>query len=413
MGFVQGLTEFLPVSSSAHLVFASHFLKIHLGDSDTVSFDVLVHLATLLAVFIYFRKDVMMLIRGAIKLIASPGKAWKEDSYSRLFGLLIIGTLPVAFMLVCFKEFFSMKFLDVPLSAAFLLLTAVMLFWISSRPEGAKQIDKLRPIDGLVVGLFQVLALFPGISRSGSTITGSLFRGMDKETAPRFAFLLSIPVILGGGLIDLKKLISQGTDIHTSVLLIGFVTAAISGYIAIIFLLNIVKRGKLHYFAIYCVIISVTLSAYWQFMVPKLDYNTISATAVDEKNPSVYNEATKEITAVNLGGIVSFKFAANPGNYPVVDAKILVPTGMVGKKKNRLHYDVIECIPAGEGAFVSEKYKVVPLESATLPSDGETREIRIILTNSIGVERDIRVLMRVVEKNRVAQIWGSGKVYRQ
>jgi undecaprenyl-diphosphatase len=413
MGFVQGLTEFLPVSSSAHLVFASHFLKLHLMESDTVSFDVLLHLGTLLAVLIYFRKDVKMLILGGLQLAMSPAKAWKENAFSRLFAMLIIGTVPAGIFGILFKDFFSSVFKNIPLTAALLLLTATMLFWISSRPTGEKQIKNITVWDAVLVGLFQAFAILPGVSRSGSTITGGLIRGMDRETAPRFSFLLSMPVILGGGLIDLKKLISQGTDLPTTSLIIGFFTAAISGYIAIVFLMDIVKRGKLHYFGIYCVIIAISIIIYWQTMVPQLNFTTLSATAVDEKNPSLYNDMAKEITAVNIGRIIKFKFSANSGMYRVVDARVLVPTGMVGKKNNRIHYDVIECIPAGENSFVSEGYNVVPLGSTTIDSGGDTREITIILRNSIGVEQETKVLLRVVKKNRVAQIWGSGKVYRQ
>jgi hypothetical protein len=219
-----------------------------------------------------------------------------------------------------------------------------------------------------------------------------------------------MPVILGGGLIDLKKTLSQGTDLSASSLIIGFTVAAISGYIAIVFLMDIVKRGKLHYFGIYCVAISILIIGYWQIMVPKLNYSSISVTAMDEKNPAVYNESAKEITTVSIGGTVKFRFSGTSGNYPVVDAWIIAPSGMTGKNKNRVHYDTINCLPAGDAAFVSEEYKVVPLESATIDAGGETREISIILRNSIGVEKETKVLMRVAAKNRMARIWGSGKV---
>ncbi len=413
MGFVQGLTEFLPVSSSAHLVFASHFLKMHISESDVVSFDVLLHLGTLLAIFIYFRKDIKLLIKGAAQWVASPAKAWKENSFSRLFVLLIIGTVPAGVFGILFKDFFSSVFLNIPLTAALLLITAVMLFWISSRPAGEKKIEDISIKNAVLVGLFQAFAILPGVSRSGSTITGGLLSGLDRESAPRFSFLLSIPVILAGGLIDLKKMMSQGTDVPTAFLVTGFVMAAISGYVAIVFLMDIVKRGKLYYFGIYCVIISLSMIVYWKTLVPQLNYSTISVTAIDEKMPAVYNESVKEITAVGIGSTVKFKFAAAPGMQPVVDAWIIAPTGMAGKKKNRIHYDAINCIPAGNAAFVSEEYKVVPLESATIDAAGETREITIILRNSVGIEREIKVPLRVIEKSRMAQIWGSGKGNRQ
>ncbi len=413
MGFVQGLTEFLPVSSSAHLVFASHFLKLHLMESDTVSFDVLLHLGTLLAVFIFFRNDIKMLITGGIKLILSPRNAWKNNSFSRLFAILIIGTIPAGVLGILFKDFFSSVFQNVPLTAALLLITAAMLFWISSRPTSEKKIENISVKDAVLVGLFQAFAILPGVSRSGSTITGSLLCGMDRETAPRFSFLLSIPVILGGGLVDLKKLMSQGTDLPTISLIAGFLTAAISGYIAIVLLMDIVKRGKLHYFGIYCIVISLSMIIYWKTMVPQLSNPSLSAFSIEDNSTSVYNESTGELTAVNLGGIVEFKFSAKSGTLPVVAAEIIIPTGIVGKNKNRIHYDKIGCIPAGTATFVSEQYRVVPLETTNLADDGETREITIILRNSLGIEQETRVLMRVVKKNRIAQIWGSGKVNRQ
>ena len=222
MGLMQGLTEFLPVSSSAHLVFTEHFLHLRMTEAQTVSFDVLVHLGTLLAVLIYFRSDIGQLLKGAGALIKNPKVAWHDNSFSRLFVFLMIGSIPAAIAGVTLESFFSAAFKNIPGTASLLFITAAMLIWITHRKSGNRGLQKANLKDALLIGLFQAIAILPGVSRSGSTITAGLLRGLDRDSAPRFSFLLSIPIIFGGGLFAVKDIIQTGIALPNAVLVAGF-----------------------------------------------------------------------------------------------------------------------------------------------------------------------------------------------
>jgi undecaprenyl-diphosphatase len=274
LGLVQGLTEFLPVSSKSHLVFADHFLHLHLDEQVMVSFDVLLHLATALAVIIFMRREVGQLLGGLGALITRPRQAWADNPFSRLAVWLLLGTVPAAVIGLKFADTLETLFKSVPLTAGLLLITAVMLFLISRFKPGTRSLESATWKDALVIGLFQMCAVMPGISRSGTTITGGLLCGLDRESAPRFSFLLAIPVILGGGVKSIVNL--SGSGIPLSVMAVGFLAAAVSGYIAVALLLNVVKKGRLDYFAYYCVLVSIGMLAYWNLLVPRADVSRIS-----------------------------------------------------------------------------------------------------------------------------------------
>lgn len=259
MGAVQGLTEFLPVSSSAHLVILPELL----GAESSLAFDTLLHVGTLVAVIAYFWQDILAMIKAFISSLADIPKGnfkdgIKEDSFKRLTWLVIIGTIPAGLMGVLFKSEFESLFNSVAAVGFFLIITGVILTcaeWISKRKidgEG-KKIKNVTFTNSLVIGLFQGLAIAPGISRSGSTIAAGLFSGLERKLAARFSFLLSIPAILGAALVQAKDIASF--DSNLSVLIGGFVSALIFSYLAVKFMMGYIQKHSLMIFAYYCWIV--------------------------------------------------------------------------------------------------------------------------------------------------------------
>ncbi|MCJ7610713.1 MAG: undecaprenyl-diphosphate phosphatase, partial [Candidatus Aminicenantes bacterium] len=219
LGIVQGLTEFLPVSSSAHLVFVPALMRI----PPNVAFDVVLHAGTLLAVTGYFWKDILTLIKAFFASLADIpakkfGRGLKEDQFKRLAWLIIAASIPAAMFGFLFKKFIESLFTSVPAVALLLVGTGVLL-WIA---EKARRHDKtIRDIslrDSLVIGLAQAVAMAPGISRSGATISAGFFCGLQRETAARFSFLLSIPAILGATVLHITD-ISSGFHLSAGVFL--------------------------------------------------------------------------------------------------------------------------------------------------------------------------------------------------
>lgn len=255
LGLVQGLTEFLPVSSSGHLVLVQEILKI--DPHENIRFVVAVHLATLIAVIAVFRQSVAKIIRGIFfgRVRIRKGRVRFPDEYSRLGWLLLLGTVPAALVGLIWADHITeicYSSLSVGLS---LLITGTILFSVKIIPDGSSRLNWWRTI---IIGLFQALAIIPGISRSGATISGGIYCGVDKDRAAEFSFLLSIPIIIGAGAMELKKIAIVGiTATQALILLIGAAAAAVSGYLAIRFLLKVIHRGKLHYFAYYCWVIGL------------------------------------------------------------------------------------------------------------------------------------------------------------
>jgi undecaprenyl-diphosphatase len=253
MGIVQGATEFLPVSSSGHLVLVPWLLNWEFG---SIAFHVVLHAGTLLAVVAYFWRDIVVLV----------GAAWRgllarrpfENPDARLAWLLLLASLPAAAAGLLFEGLVA-EILETPVAvSAFLLVTAGLL-WISERL--ARQDREYRSMgvwDALWIGTAQALALFPGISRSGSTIAGGLTRGLRRNEAARFSFLLAIPVILGGTVLALFDLLSApGAASQGGVLIVGFVASAGVGYPAIHLLMRHVRRRPLTGFAVYCLLAGI------------------------------------------------------------------------------------------------------------------------------------------------------------
>ncbi len=256
LGLIQGLTEFLPISSSAHLVIAPYLFGWSIPTQEGFIFDVLVQLGTLLAVILFFRKDLYQIILSVIDgLIHRQPFA---EPVSRLGWFLVLATIPAILVGILFKDLVERAFASPLAAGLFLLGTAALLVaaeWLGKRQ---RKLDSLTWLDALIVGIFQAVSLLPGISRSGATISGGMLRNIDRPSAARFSFLMSVPVMIGAGALALVDLIRSSTfSTQIPTLVAGFVVAAIVGYLSIRWLLAYLTKHALYMFAIYCLLVSV------------------------------------------------------------------------------------------------------------------------------------------------------------
>lgn len=256
LGIVQGLTEFLPVSSSAHLVLVPFILNWTLDPTKAFIFDVLVQLGTLVAVIAYFWKDLLEIFKAVIAGIRS--KKPLEEANSRLGWFIVLATIPAGLGGLLLKSQVEAAFSSPVLTAVLLFVTAVMLTLAELFTRKQRDLESVSALDAVVIGVCQLLAIFPGISRSGATISGGLSRGLKREAAAKFSFLMSIPIMLAAGLLSVVDLI-QIPDVGSflPVLSIGFLVAMVVGYLSIRWLLNFLKSRSLFPFAVYCAVISV------------------------------------------------------------------------------------------------------------------------------------------------------------
>lgn len=245
LGIVQGLTEFLPVSSSGHLVLFQRLFGIEEG---AMSFSIAVHFATLISVFIVFWKDILEMIKRP---------------FSKLTLLVVVGTIPTVIIALLFKDFFEEVFNTGATLGLEFLITGSVLLYAESVKSKDKGIDHATYTDAVVVGVAQGLAILPAVSRSGLTIAGAFLRGLNREFALKFSFLMSIPPILGAALLDTYDVIKTGqgfaSEIGTIPLIAGMVAAAVSGYFAIRFMLRLLKKGSFKYFAYYVFILGALI----------------------------------------------------------------------------------------------------------------------------------------------------------
>lgn len=247
LGMVQGLTEFLPVSSSAHLVLVPDLMG---WDLPSTSFDLVLHLGTLVSVVVYFWRDLVEIIRA----FARPDEAGRP--LRRLGALLIIGTVPAAVIGGLFQSKFEEIFNQPTEVAVFLLITGVLLVAAEAAARKRRHIKDLKTVDAALIGLAQAVAIAPGISRSGATISAGLFLGFTREAAARFSFLLSIPIIAGATFVKLRHGMGDAPEGQLA-LLFGFIAAALAGFAAIKFLLGYVRRHNLRIFALYCWVVGI------------------------------------------------------------------------------------------------------------------------------------------------------------
>ena len=254
LGVTQGLTEFLPVSSSGHLVLLQNLLGIH---EPELLLDISLHVGTLAAVFIAFRGEIWSILAtvvcfpGRMKTAGGWRPLWQEDPDVRMIGLIVIGSAPTAVLGLLFKEIAEQLFGAVWIVGVMLLVTGTLL-WLTRRAGNqGRKIGAATTRDALVVGLVQGLAIIPGISRSGSTISAALFLGIDRELAGRYSFLLSIPAILGAVWLGVDGSMGKST-LSAGAIAAGTLVSAIVGYAALTVLLRTVRKGYLYYFAPYC-----------------------------------------------------------------------------------------------------------------------------------------------------------------
>ena len=255
LGIVQGLTEFLPVSSSGHLVLVEHLLKV--PHSDDITFEVFVHFGTLVSVVVVLWDDIVQMTRSTFH--ATKGlhfvTQYKENEYFRLGIFIILGSIPAAIVGIKFEDDVSAAFTDPKLVAVMLIITGLILFLtkLVSRPTEWKKIGVL---SALVIGVAQAFAVIPGISRSGSTISAGMYLKVSPLQAARFSFLLSVPVIAGATLLKTVEIFGNGFSFEYILpILIGTVVSFGSGYFAIKFLLRIVEKGQFSVFAFYCLFV--------------------------------------------------------------------------------------------------------------------------------------------------------------
>lgn len=248
LGIIQGLTEYLPISSSGHLVIASTFFGIE--GSENLTFTIAVHAATVLSTIVVLWKDIVKLLEGLFKF------KWNEET--QYIAKLCLSMVPIAIVGLFFKDYVEEIFgSGLLIVGCMLLLTAVLLmFSYYAKPRVKANITFK---DALIIGLSQACAIFPGLSRSGTTISMGLLLGVKKEKIAQFSFLMVIVPILGEAILDLFKgeFNPAASGISTLSLAVGFVAAFVSGAVACKWMLNIVKKGKLVYFAYYCIVVGV------------------------------------------------------------------------------------------------------------------------------------------------------------
>jgi len=254
LGIIQGLTEFIPVSSSGHLVLVPHVLGWRFDPSQAFVFDVLVQWGTLFAVIVYFRHDLIEIAVDFFKALAS-GKPFATEN-ARMGWYLIVATIPAVVVGLLAKDLIESAFASAAATGFFLLVTAALLVVAEMVGKRNRSMEQMTWFDSLWIGCSQVLALLPGVSRSGSTITGGMTRNLDRSSAARFSFLMSVPVMLGAGVLAFKDLFAmQQTDHFLLPLLVGFFAALISGYVAIRWLITYLSKHSLYIFAGYCFIV--------------------------------------------------------------------------------------------------------------------------------------------------------------
>lgn len=252
LGIVQGLTEFLPISSSGHLVALPYILNWNLPAKEMFIFNVLVQMGTLAAVIIYFWKDLMAIIKGFFQALFT-GKPFSTHE-ARMGWLLIVATIPAGLAGIFLNDLVEKAFSS-PLATGVALLGTALMMLVAEKVS--KQMGEMEDINfgtALVMGLMQVLALLPGVSRSGSTISGGMYRNLKRESAGKFSFLMSIPIMLGAGGLSAYQMVTEVPDLASFLpfMAAGFLTAMIVGYISIRWLLKFLVNHSLVYFSIYC-----------------------------------------------------------------------------------------------------------------------------------------------------------------
>ncbi len=263
LGIIQGLTEFLPISSSGHLVILPFFLNWDLPEKEMFIFDVLVQLGTLVAVIFYFRKELAAIITGFFKQLFA-GKPFATHE-ARMGWLLIIATIPAGLAGLFLDDFVEDMFSSPLFTGIALLVTALLMVLAEKISLKLGDTRDITFVSALIMGLMQALALFPGISRSGATISGGMVCHLKREAAGKFSFLMSIPIMLAAGILSTYRMVTEVPNLMTflPIMAVGFITAMVVGYIAIRWLLRFLANHSLVYFSVYCALLGGATILIW------------------------------------------------------------------------------------------------------------------------------------------------------
>lgn len=260
LGLVQGLSEFLPISSSGHLAVLQSLFEIN--EDKVIFFAVLLHIGTLVSIFVVYHKDIYALIKELFLLFkdifTGKGLRIEERPIRKLGIMIIVSSIPTAIMGLLFSDYIDKIFGSLTVIAICWIITGFILLFSEKLKNNKKEIEGMKYRNAIFIGICQGLAIMPGISRSGSTIVGSLVTGLKREFAVEFAFLISIPAILGSAILEFPKAIKAGIEPSTiGPMIVGFLVAAISGYFAITTMIKIVSKHNMRYFSYYVWIIGL------------------------------------------------------------------------------------------------------------------------------------------------------------
>jgi undecaprenyl-diphosphatase len=262
LGIVQGITEFLPISSSGHLVLVEKVMNLNV--EGLKAFDVMVHVGTLLAILVYFWKDIVMLVEGLLTYTGTLKKNTRRKEGQKFVELIIIGTIPAVIIGLFLGDTIDYFFRNTLYVGFFMIIMSQIFFIVehyykSKSPKLIDNASKISYLSAIYIGIAQAFALIPGVSRSGITISTGMLRQTERSQAARFSFLLGIPAIFGAGLLTGVKIFKSGdgATLLSPEYLVGFVAAAISGYISIYFLMKFLKKHSLRGFAFYLLVIGI------------------------------------------------------------------------------------------------------------------------------------------------------------
>jgi len=263
LGIIQGITEFLPISSSGHLVIFPYFFNWQLPEKETFIFNVLVQVGTLVAVIFYFRKDLVAILVEFFKQLFA-GKPFATQN-AKMGWLLIAATIPAGLAGLLFSDLVEEAFSSPLFVGVALILTAGMMVLAEKVSQQIGELHAVNLPSALTMGMMQMFALFPGILRSGATISGGLLWHLRRETAGKFSFLMSIPIMLAAGGLSTYKMIKEVPDLGNflPIMAIGFITAMVVGYFAIRWLLKFLTKNSLAYFSAYCFLLGIVTVIVW------------------------------------------------------------------------------------------------------------------------------------------------------
>ncbi|MCH8121955.1 MAG: undecaprenyl-diphosphate phosphatase [Bacteroidetes bacterium] len=255
LGLIQGLTEFLPVSSSGHLVLGRHVLGVGVDAESGILFASLVHLGTAFSILVVYRREILNLILEFGSGVIRPSdyrSMWSENESFRLSILILITMIPTGVAYLVFKNSIEGAFSEPRFTSGMLLITGLMLVLTRLRKKPSGHVTALKAIG---IGVAQAVAMLPGISRSGATICAGIYQDVGPERATNFSFLMLLPVVLIGTGVEVSEAVATGASLVWTPMIIGLIVAFFSGILAIKFVLDVVRKGRLEYFALYCFIV--------------------------------------------------------------------------------------------------------------------------------------------------------------